>query len=84
MKDRRTLMRIVLLVAAAALLVLAAKSVGVKRATSIATTQEIENLLAGLDPATRASVVRPPDRRRGQAYQRTADGTRELTPVGPR
>jgi len=57
MLDSRRALRVGLLVAAAAALVVAASQVREKRAVAIATVDDIEGQLAALDPATRAAVL---------------------------
>ena len=50
-------MRVVLLIAAAALLAVAASQVRDKRGLALATVDDIEAQLGALDPATRAAVL---------------------------
>jgi len=57
MVDSRVLLRVGLLVAAAAALAFAATQVREKRALALATVDDIEAQLAALDPATRTAVI---------------------------
>jgi hypothetical protein len=57
MINSRVLLRVGLLVAAAAALAFAATQVREKRAIALATVDDIEAQLSALDPATRAAVV---------------------------
>jgi hypothetical protein len=57
MGDSRNILRIVLLVAAAVSLVAAAGLLREKKKIVDVTTQQIEDTISALDPATRAAVI---------------------------
>jgi hypothetical protein len=57
MVDSKVLLRVGLLVAAAAALAFAAASIREKHEIAVSTVEDIEAQLAALDPATRASVI---------------------------
>jgi hypothetical protein len=57
MVDSKVLLRVGLLVAAAAALAFAAVSVREKHEIAVSTVDDIEAQLAALDPATRAAVI---------------------------
>ncbi len=57
MSASRTILRVVLLSAAAGLLALAANALRERRLAVETTTQQIEDTISALDPATRAAVI---------------------------
>jgi LPS O-antigen subunit length determinant protein (WzzB/FepE family) len=57
MGESRTILRIVLLVAAAMSLAAAASLLSEKKKLVDVTTQQIEDTISALDPATRAAVI---------------------------
>ena len=57
MSASRTILRAVLLSAAAGLLALAANTLRERRLAVETTTQQIEDTISALDPATRAAVI---------------------------